>query len=95
MLHAARNTQVYSPFGSGYVAEEHDRGASLGFESYKSASRGPKLALILASVMLTATTAGAISAAKRTYPCVPKLWQQEPPSILKLPGAFGLAETLF
>ena len=95
MLHTDRNTQVYSPFGSGYVAEDHGHGNSLGRESNKVSSRGSKWALILISVMLTATTAGAITASKRTYPCVPKLWQQDPPSILKLPGAFGLAEGLF
>jgi hypothetical protein len=42
------------------------------------------------------TAAAAISASSRNCAPVPKLWQQNPPSILmKLPGYYGPDEALF
>jgi hypothetical protein len=55
------------------------------------------LAVVLTVALFGATTAAAaISASSRNCGAVPKLWQQNPPSILmKLPGYYGLDESLF
>ena len=58
---------------------------------------GGRLAIALTVALFGATTAAAaISASGRNCASVPKLWQQNPPSILmKLPGYYGPDEALF
>jgi hypothetical protein len=92
MTQTIHSTQVVTPLGSGYVPD-HGPGPALE-ESKRS---GARLAIVLTVAMFGATTAAAaISASSRNCAPVPKLWQQNPPSILmKLPGYYGPDEMLF
>ena len=94
MRDSIHSTQVVTPFGSGYVPEDHGRGPAL--EEPRKRSRG-KLAMVLTVALFGATTAAAaITASSRNCAPVPKLWQQSQPSILlKLPGSFGFEEALY
>jgi hypothetical protein len=95
MSKTIHSTQIVTPFGSGYVPEDHalDYGASPALPR----KRGGRLAIALTVALFGATTAAAaISASSRNCAAVPKLWQQNPPSMLmKLPGYYGLDEPLF
>jgi len=97
MTNTIHSTQIVTPFGSGYVPENHaaDQGAVPALEEPRK--RGVGLAIILTVALFGATTAAAaISASNRNCASVPKLWQQNPPSILmKLPGYYGPDEALF
>jgi hypothetical protein len=97
MSKTIHSTQIVTPFGSGYVPEDHslDRGAVPALEEPSKRKGG--LAIVLTVALFGATTAAAaISASSRNCAAVPKLWQQNPPSILmKLPGYYGLDESLF
>jgi hypothetical protein len=97
MSKTIHSTQIVTPFGSGYVPEDHalDYGASPALEQPRK--RGGRLAIALTVALFGATTAAAaISASSRNCAAVPKLWQQNPPSMLmKLPGYYGLDEPLF
>ena len=97
MSKTIHSTQIVTPFGSGYVPEDHslDHGPVPGLE--EPGKRGGALAIALTVALFGATTAAAaISASSRSCSSVPKLWQQNPPSILmKLPGYYGPDEALF
>ena len=97
MTKTIHSTQIVTPFGSGYVPENHapDHGVAPALE--EPSKRGAGLAIVLTVALFGATTAAAaISASKRDCASVPKLWQQNPPSILmKLPGYYGPDEALF
>jgi len=97
MSKTVHSTQIVTPFGSGYVPEDHspDRGPVPALEEARKRRGG--LAIVLTVALFGATTAAAaISASSRNCGSVPKLWQQNPPSILmKLPGYYGLDESLF
>ena len=94
MRDSIHSTQVVTPFGSGYVPEDHGRGPAL--EEPRKRSRG-RLAMVLTVALFGATTAAAaITASNRNCAAVPKLWQQSQPSILlKLPGSFGFEDALY
>jgi len=94
MRDSIHSTQVVTPFGSGYVPEDHGRGPAL--EEPRKRSRG-RLAMVLTVALFGATTAAAaITASSRNCAPVPKLWQQSQPSILlKLPGSFGFEDALY
>jgi len=98
MTSTIHNTQIVTPFGSGYVPEDHgsERGLVPALEE-PTKRPGAGLAIVLTVALFGATTAAAaISASSRNCASVPKLWQQNPPSILmKLPGSFGPDEALF
>ena len=97
MTKTIHSTQIVTPFGSGYVPEDHgsSHGPVSGLE--EPSKRGAGLAIALTVALFGATTAAAaISASSRNCSSVPKLWQQDPPSILmKLPGYYGPDEALF
>lgn len=87
------STQIVTPFGSGYVPEDHGSDPALKNSSKRA---GGKLAIALTIALFGATTAAAITASSRDCAPVPKLWQQNPPSILtKLPGSVGFDDMLF
>ena len=94
MRDSIHSTQVVTPFGSGYVPEDHGRGPAL--EEPRKRSR-TKWAMVLTVALFGATTAAAaITASNRNCAPVPKLWQQSQPSILlKLPGSFGFEDALY
>ena len=94
MRDSIHSTQVVTPFGSGYVPEDHGRGPAL--EEPRKRSRG-RLAMVLTVALFGATTAAAaITVSSRNCAPVPKLWQQSQPSILlKLPGSFGFEDALY
>jgi hypothetical protein len=94
MRDSIHSTQVVTPFGSGYVPEDHGRGPAL--EEPRKRSR-TKLAMVLTVALFGATTAAAaITASHRNCAPVPKLSQQSQPSILlKLPGSFGFEDALY
>jgi len=73
-------TEVFTPFGSGYVAEAHGSG-NLGHES-KTKSSGTKWAVVIGILLFGATTAGAVAASQRSQPSIPRLWLQPKPAIL-------------
>ena len=93
MTQTIHSTQIFTPFGSGYVHEDHGAVASLKEPKKRS---GGRIAIGLSVALFGATTAAAaIAASNRNCSPVPKLWQQTPASILKLPRAFGHDEMLF
>jgi len=73
-------TEVFTPFGSGCVAEAHGS-ANLGFEAKTNLSAA-KWVAVVGILLLGATTAGAVAASQRTHPSIPKLWLQPKPAIL-------------
>ncbi|MEI8153709.1 MAG: hypothetical protein WCG92_19265, partial [Hyphomicrobiales bacterium] len=79
MPQTIHTTQVVTPFGGGYVPEDH------GSEPAVKEPRGrpgAKVAILLTIALFGATTAAAITASNRDCAPVPKLWHQNPPSIL-------------
>ena len=97
MTKTVHSTQIVTPFGSGYVPEDHGSDHGPGPALEEPSKRGARLAIVLTVALFGATTtAAAISASSRNCSPVPKLWQQNPPSILmKLPGYYGSDEALF
>ena len=79
MRQTTHTTQVFAPFGTGYVVEAHGSG-NLGYEP--RTQRSVKWVVVVGILMLGATTAGAVAAAQRSHPAVPKLWLQPMPAIL-------------
>jgi hypothetical protein len=93
MPQTIHTTQVVTPFGGGYVPEDH------GCEPALKEPRimpGAKLAILLTIALFGISTAAAITASNRDCAPVPKLWHQNPPSLLmKLPDSVGFGEMLF
>jgi hypothetical protein len=83
-------TEVFSPFGNGYVAEAHGSG-NLGYEP-KTKRSATKWVAVLGVLLLGATTAGAVAASQRNQPSIPKLWLQPKPSILMNLAEIGCFE---
>ena len=73
-------TEVFTPFGSGFVAEAHGPG-NLGYEP-KTKSSGTKWVAVVGILLFGATTAGAVAASQRSQPSIPKLWLQPKPAML-------------
>ena len=94
MTNTIHSTQIVTPFGTGYVHEDHGPGLAL---KEPRKQPGARWAIVLTVALFGATTgAAAISASSRNCSPVPKLWEQNPPSILmKLPGYYGPDEALF
>ena len=94
MTSTMHSTQIVTPFGNGYVHEDHGPSLALG-EAKKRPEAG--LAIVLTVALFGVTTAAAaISASKQNCAAVPKLWHEAPPSLLmKLPGYYGPNEALF
>jgi hypothetical protein len=92
MTQTIHSTQVITPFGTGYVHEDHGPAPAL---KQPRKQRGARIAIVLTVALFGAMTAAATSASHQNCSSVPKIWQQTPPSILKLPGAFGPDEMLF
>ena len=63
----------------------------------REAKLSSKIAITLVIALFSATTvAAAITASSRDPAHLPKIWQQQQPSILmKLPGSFGAQDPLF
>ena len=94
MHRTTHDTQVYSPFGGGYVAEEHGSGFSLD-DGVKTSSRG-KWAIVLVALMLGATTAGAAITANSRYASVQTLSRQSLPSFqMKVPGTAWFEDAVY
>jgi hypothetical protein len=97
MTKTIHSTQIVTPFGSGYVPEDHrlNQEAAPALEQPRKQRAGLAIALTVALFGAT-TAAAAISVSSRNCAPVPKLWEQNPPSILmKLPGYYGVDEDLF
>jgi hypothetical protein len=94
MTETIHSTQIVTPFGTGYVHEDHGPWPALG-QSKKRPGSG--LAIVLALALFGATTAvAALSASQQRCAPGPESWQQTPPSLLmKLPGYYGPTEALF
>jgi hypothetical protein len=86
-------TKVFSPFGSGYVAEAHGSG-HLAYEP-KTKQSAAKWVAVLGVLLLGATTAGAVTASKRSQPAIPKLWLQPTPAILNLADVARVQPNLY
>jgi hypothetical protein len=94
MTNTIHSTQIVTPFGNGYVHEDHGPGLALD-EPKKRPGAGLAIVLTIALFGVT-TAAAAISASNRNCAAVPKLWQQAPPPLLmKLHGYYGPDEALF
>jgi hypothetical protein len=94
MPQTIHSTKVITPFGAGYVPEDHGPGPTLREPKKRS---GAGLAIVLTIALFGVTTAAAaISVSNRDCGAVPKLWLQNPPSVLmKLPGTVGFDDLLF
>ncbi len=93
MTQTIHSTQIVTPFGTGYVHEDH--GPVPALEEHWKRS-GAQIAIALTVALFSAMTAAAIAASHQNRSSVSTFWQQNPPSILKkLPGAFGPDEMLF
>jgi hypothetical protein len=92
-MRTIHSTQVVTPFGSGYVPEDHGNTAALQEPANRSWIR---LAVVMTVALFAATTAGAITASSRTCAPVPKLWLQPDPTILmKLPDVPRVEEPIY
>jgi len=78
MASILHNTQIVSPFGSGYVPEDHGSGRGLIPALEEPTKRpGAGVAIVLTVALFGATTAAAaISASSRNCASVPKLWRK-------------------
>ena len=94
MTRTIHSTQIVSPFGTGYVHEDHSPVPGL---KEPRKQRGALLAIVLTVALFGATTAAAtLSASNRNCSPAPQTWQQRQPSLLmKLPGYYGSDEALF
>jgi hypothetical protein len=91
MGQTTNTTQVYSPFGSGYVPEAHDPNR---LEKPKPFHRR-RGAVLLAFLLAVSTAAGAIAGLHRAMQ-PDEIWAQETPSsVLKLPGGFGVDDAVY
>ena len=89
-----QTTEVFTPFGSGYVAETHGA-ANLGYEP-KTTRSGTKWIVVVGILLLGATTAGAVVTSQRSQPSVPKLWlQPKPAALLNLADVGRVEPNLF
>ena len=89
MDQTTHTTQVYSPFGSGYVPESHlpDRPPP------NKASGGKRSMAVVLGLLALSTAAGAIAAT--TWKRVPAVEESAPPLVFKIPGAFGLEDPVY
>ena len=92
MEQTTNSTQVYSPFGSGYVPESHDPD-----RARPKHSRRKRVVLVLVSVLAVSTAVGAIAATTWSrMNNAEQVWAQEAPSsVLKLPGGFGVDDAVY
>ena len=85
------NTQVVTPFGSGYVHEDHNLGPRQTRPNTRSRTI---VAVVLTVALFGGATAAAVTATNRG--CASGSPQQNLPSILgKLPGSVGFEEALY
>jgi hypothetical protein len=93
MHHSIYTTQIFTPFGGGYVHENHGLGPALEDATTRAGIKWP---VLIGAVLIGATTtAGALTVAHRSSP-VPKLWLTNQPTILmKLPDALYFEELVF
>ena len=90
MPQTQHTTQVYSPFGSGYVPEAHDPD-----QANKPRPFYRKRGVLLVVCLLAVSAAGAIAATTWNRHA-PEAWAQEvPSSVLKLPGSFGVDDAFY
>jgi hypothetical protein len=92
MEQTTNSTQVYSPFGSGYVPESHDSDRVIPKHSHRK-----RVVLVLVSVLAVSMAAGAIAATTwNRMNNAEQVWAQEAPSgVLKLPGSFGVNDAVY
>jgi hypothetical protein len=91
MGQTTNTTQVYSPFGSGYVPEAHDPDQLKRPKPFHR-RRG---AVLLAFLLAVSTAAAAIAGWHRVTQ-QDEIWAQEtPPSVLKLQGGFGVDDAVY
>jgi hypothetical protein len=85
-------TQIYSPFGAGYVPEAHSANPANDNKAVWR-KRGP---LLIGALLAASTAAGAITLTSWTRSSFDEIWtQQSLPSVMKLPGAFGIDEAIY
>ena len=86
MRETKHSIQLFTPFGAGYIPEDHGHDPPL--DHSKGWGRWP---MALVAVLLCATTAAAaVMATGRTHAPVPALWKQGAPNIFtKAPDGAG------
>ncbi len=92
MREPIHNTEIFTPVGSDYVAEDHGHGPPL------DPSEGwAKWFLVAVALLLAAATfSAALVANARSSAPAPELWKQDPPALFtKAPDGYGLRELLF
>lgn len=92
MRQTTHSTQVVSPFGSGYVHEDHRRGQP---QQEPRARSGAVLAVVLTVVLFSVATAAAITASSRDCSTAPVQGGNLPSILGKLPGSIGFGEALY
>jgi hypothetical protein len=88
MDQATHTTQVYSPFGSGYVPESH----SPDQPPQKPPGRRRGIIIVL-GLLAISTAAGAIAAT--SWKRMATVEESAPRAIFKIPGAFGLEDSVY
>jgi hypothetical protein len=92
-IHSIDTTQIYTPFGGGYMHENHGDGPALGDAS---TGVGTRWAGLIGALLIGATTAAAALTATHRSSQVPKLWlTNQPPILMKLPDAVYFEELVF
>jgi hypothetical protein len=92
MQQTTHSTQVYYPFGSGYVPESHDP------EHVRKSEplHRQRAIMLLVSLLAVSTAAGAIAATRWNRTANRALWAHEvPASIMKFPASFGTEEPVY
>jgi hypothetical protein len=92
-IQSIHTTQIFTPFGGGYMHENHGFDPALGDATTRAETKW--VVLIGALLIGATTTAAALTATHRSSP-VPKLWSLNQPTILmKLPDAVYFEELVF
>jgi hypothetical protein len=92
-INSIHTTQIFTPFGGGYMHEDHGFDPVLGDATTRAQT---KWAVLIGALLVGGTTtAVALTAAHRSSP-VPKLWLTNQPTIVtKLPDAAYFEDPVF
>ena len=91
--HSIHTTQIFTPFGGGYMHENHGFGPALGDATTRPRT---KWAVLIGALLIGATTTAVALTATRWSSPVPNLLLTNQPTILmKLPDAVYFEELVF